>query len=262
MILLIRKNNLILIGLVFLLLITIYSLNAGAGEEVPVSDDASATDEAALVTNNTTTQKVVMLDPGHGGEDPGAVSDYSGIKEKDINLRIALKTRELLESEGFKVLMTREEDKLEYQPGTTNIIQKRKQDLLRRKKMMDEGGADIVVSIHMNKFGQTQYYGAQTFYPPNSVEGQKLATSIQKSLRENVDPNNTRSALVKKEPIIILKNYKTPTVIVECGFLSNPEEEKKLQTEEHLDKIAFAIKEGIKDYFNSSASAQSESQTE
>jgi len=262
MILLIRKNNLILIGLVFLLLITIYSLNAGAGEKASVSDEVPAANEVTQVTNNTAAQKVVMLDPGHGGEDPGAVSDYSGVKEKDINLKIALKTKELLENEGFKVLMTREEDKLEYQPGTTNIIQKRKQDLLRRKKMMDEGGADIVVSIHMNKFEKTQYYGAQTFYPPKSVEGQKLATSIQKSLRENVDPTNTRSALEKKEQIIILKNYKTPTVIVECGFLSNPEEERKLQTEEHLNKIAFAIKEGIKNYFNSASSAQSESQTE
>ena len=262
MIILIRKNNLILIGLVFLLLITIYSLNLEASKEVSGSDEASVTNEVIPDTNSAGSQKVVMLDPGHGGEDPGAVSDYSGIKEKDINLSIAFKTKELLENEGFKVLMTREEDKLEYQPGTSNIIQKRKQDLLRRKKMMDEGGADIVVSIHMNKFEQTQYYGAQTFYPPKSVEGQRLATSIQKSLRENVDPSNTRSALIKKEPIIILKNYKTPTVIVECGFLSNAEEEKKLQTEEHLNKIAFAIKEGIKDYFNSSSSAQSESQTE
>ncbi|HHV99573.1 MAG TPA: cell wall hydrolase [Clostridiaceae bacterium] len=256
MIILVRKSNLILIGLVFLLLITIYSLNAGAGEKLSVSDEVPAANEV------TTAQKVVMLDPGHGGEDPGAVSDYSGIKEKDINLSIAFKTKELLEKEGFKVLMTREEDKLEYQPGTTNIIQKRKQDLLRRKKMMDEGGADIVVSIHMNKFGKTQYHGAQTFYPPKSVEGQRLAISIQKSLREIVDPTNTRGALEKKEPIIILKDYKTPTVIVECGFLSNPEEEKKLQTEEYLNKIALAIKEGIKNYFNSASSAQSESQTE
>lgn len=236
MILLVRKNNLVLIGLVFLLLVTIYSLNVGANDTAPV-------------TKSQGTQKVIMLDPGHGGEDPGAVSDYSGIREKDLNLKIALKTKALLENEGFKVLMTREEDRLEYQPGTTNIIQKRKQDLLRRKKMMDEAGADIVVSIHMNKFDQTQYYGAQTFYPPNSTEGQKLATSIQKFLRENVDPTNTRSSLVKKEPIIILRNYVTPTVIVECGFLSNVEDEKKLQSEEHLDKLSLAIKEGIKDYF-------------
>ena len=94
MILLIRKSNLILIGLVFLLLITIYSLNAGAGKQASVSDEVPAVNEVTTATNDTTAQKVVMLDPGHGGEDPGAVSDYSGIKEKDINLNIALKTKE------------------------------------------------------------------------------------------------------------------------------------------------------------------------
>jgi N-acetylmuramoyl-L-alanine amidase len=237
MIVVIKKNNILLVGLVFLLLIAIYSLNTGEIRSV-------------AVTNDQNMQKTIILDPGHGGEDPGAVSDYSGIKEKDINLKIAFKVRELLEKEGFKTILTREEDVLVYDPATTNITQKRKQDLLRRKKIMDEGGADIVVSIHMNKFDETQYYGAQTFYPPGSSESQKLALSIQKQLREKVDPSNKRESLVKKEPIIILKDYKTVTAIVECGFLSNPEEERKLNTEEYLDKIASAIFEGITNYFS------------
>lgn len=236
MIIVLKKTNIILVGLVFLLLVTIFSLNYGR-------------EKTAAVTNNQAQQKTIILDPGHGGEDPGAVSDYSGIKEKDINLKIALKIKELLEKENFKVLMTREEDKLEYEPGTSNIIQKRKQDLIRRKKMMDEAGADAVVSIHLNKFPQTQYYGAQTFYPPNSPESQKLAESIQSSLREKVDPENKRQALVKKERIIILRDLKTPTAIVECGFLSNKEEEKKLATDEYQYKIAQAIKGGIINYF-------------
>lgn len=236
MVVIIRKSNIVLVGLTFLLLITVFSLNVGANEAKPVTSDQSA-------------QKTILLDPGHGGEDPGAVSDYSGIKEKDVNLSVALKVRELLQKDGFKVLMTREEDILVYDPETRNIVQKRKQDLLRRKKMMDEAGADIVVSIHLNKFPETQYYGAQTFFPPGSAESQKLASSIQKSLREMVDPNNKRVSLVKKEPIIILRDYKTNTAIVECGFLSNPEEEKRLGSREYQDKIAEAIKEGIKNYF-------------
>jgi N-acetylmuramoyl-L-alanine amidase len=237
MIIIVKKSNIIMIALIFLLVIAIFSLNVG-GE-----------DRAVTVAKDKDVQKTVLLDPGHGGEDPGAVSDYSGAKEKDINLAIALKVRKLLDDDGYKVLMTREEDKLEYDPSTTNIVQKRKQDLLRRKKMMDEAGADIVVSIHLNKFGQTQYYGAQTFYPPGSAESQKLAVSIQKSLREMLDPNNSRQSLVQKDPMIILKNLKTTTAIVECGFLSNPEEEKKLVQEEYQDRIAAAIAEGINEYF-------------
>lgn len=237
MVVVIRKSNITLIVLIFLLSLAIYSLNIGGS--------------AAPVANGQDTQKTVLLDPGHGGEDPGAVSDYSGIKEKDINLSIAMKVKQLLEDDNFNVLMTRTEDKLEYNSETRNIVQKRVEDLTRRKRMMDEGGANIVVSIHMNKFPQTQYYGAQTFYPPNSPESQKLALSIQKALREKVDPNNTREALVKKEPIIILKDYKTTTVIVECGFLSNPDEEKKVGTVEYQDKIAEAIKDGVENYFSS-----------
>jgi N-acetylmuramoyl-L-alanine amidase len=236
MIILMRRNNIILVGLVFLLLLTIYSLNIDENKTVAVAKQQSE-------------QKTVILDPGHGGEDPGAVSDYSGLKEKDANLDISLRVKELLEEEGYKVFMTREEDKLEYDLQTTNIVKKRLQDLTRRKKMIDDSGADIAVSIHLNKFPKTQYYGAQTFFPPNCLESKKLAESIQKSLREIVDPENKREALLKEEPVIIFRDLKTPTVMVECGFLSNKEEEKKLQTDEYRDKIAYAIKEGIASYY-------------
>jgi N-acetylmuramoyl-L-alanine amidase len=235
MIIIVKRNNIILIALIFLLAVAAYSLNVNS--------------DGVLPTNAEDKKRTVMLDPGHGGEDPGAVSDYSGLKEKDVNLSIVLNVKQMLEAEGFNVILTREEDKLEYQPETKNIIQKRKEDLTRRKKMMDEGSADIVVSVHLNKFPQTQYFGAQTFYPPNSPESQKLAGIIQKKLIEIVDPNNKREAMLKKEPIIILKDAKTTTTIVECGFLSNPEEEKLLGTKEYQDKLALAIKEGIVKYF-------------
>lgn len=235
MIVIVKKNNIILVVLIFLLSIALYSLNAGIESSANVTTD--------------NTPKTVIVDAGHGGEDPGAVSDYSGIKEKDINLSIAKKLKELLQEDGYNVIMTREEDKLEYNPGTTNITQKRKEDLTRRKKIMDESGADIVVSIHMNKFEQTQYWGAQVFYPPNSPESLKLAGCIQTSIRENVNPKNKRQPELKKDPIIILKDLKTTTVIVESGFLSNPEEEKLVGTEEYQNKMAFAIKKGIDKYF-------------
>lgn len=242
MIIVLRKRNIGLIIMVFLLSLALYSLNIIRGDETQAANQQGIQDQQVV-------QRTVILDPGHGGEDPGAVSDYNGIKEKDVNLNIALAVKELLEKENYKVLMTREEDRLEYNTETRNIIQKRREDLTRRKKMMDEAGADIVVSIHLNKFPQTQYFGAQTFFPPNFPESQKLAMSIQKSIRESVDPENKREALVKKDPIIILKDCKTTTAIVECGFLSNAEEEKKLGTKEYQEKISVAVKDGINRYF-------------
>lgn len=235
MIVIVKKSNIILIALVFLLSIALYSLNTGADSSPVTSPDSS--------------NKTIILDPGHGGEDPGAVSN-SGIKEKDVNLSIASKVRDLLKASGYNVIMTREEDKLEYSPETTNITQKRFEDLKRRKKIMDESGASIVVSIHMNKFGQTQYWGAQVFYPPNSPDSLKLAGELQNSIKEKVNTENKRQPELKKEAIVILKDIKIPTVIVECGFLSNPEEEKVIGTPDFQDKMANAIKAGIDKYFS------------
>lgn len=241
MILVIKKNNISLVILVFLLSLAIYSLNIGVAE---VENNVVP----ATVASNE--QRTVIIDAGHGGEDPGAVSDYSGQTEKEINLKLALAVRELLENDGYNVILTRSEDVLVYEPGSTSsVTQKRKQDLLRRKKIMDESGADIVVSIHLNKFDQTKYYGAQVFFPPDSADSMKLAMNLQKSLKENVDSNNTREALLKKDPIIILKNLKTPTAIVECGFLSNQEEEARLITNEYQTLLSIAIKQGIDDFY-------------
>lgn len=235
MIIVMKKSNILLVGLIFLLLVAIYSLNT-------VTDSSRA-------ASGKGDKKMVILDPGHGGEDPGVVSRYSGLREKDINLQIAMKVKDLLEKEGFNILMTREEDRLEYSDGTTNITEKRRQDLTRRKKIMDESGAGIVVSIHMNGFPETQYSGAQVFYPPQSPDSLKLAGVLQKSIKEIADPNNQRQPMEKKQQIVILKDLKTTTVIVECGFFSNPDEEKKLGTDEYQALLATAIADGIKNYY-------------
>jgi N-acetylmuramoyl-L-alanine amidase len=238
MILLVKKSNITLIILIFLLSIAIYSLNLG-GEE-------AATPASSIASLGT-----VVVDSGHGGEDPGKVSGFSGVKEKDLNLAIGKFLKQQLEAAGYRVIMTREEDKLVYKEGTTEILSKRKQDLTRRKEIMDNSGADIVVSIHMNDFSQSKYYGAQVFYPPNSEDSRRLAVCVQKALCTDLDPTNKREALLKDVPIIILKNVKTPTIIVECGFLSNQQEEQKLRNEDYQLKIAKTIKTGIDNYFMS-----------
>jgi N-acetylmuramoyl-L-alanine amidase len=236
MIIVMRKSNIVLIGLIFALLLAIYSLNMDVDSQTAMTADKAAS------------RRTVIVDAGHGGEDPGKISSYSGLKEKDLNLNIAFRVKELLEQDNYNVIMTREEDKLVYKEGTTDIYYKRLQDLTRRKEIMDNSGADIVVSIHTNSFTDARYYGAQTFYPDGSPESKKLAECIQKSLRDNVDKNNKREPQVKP-PIVIIKDLKTPTVIVESGFLSNAEEERKLATDEYQQAIAKAIKKGIDNYF-------------
>ncbi len=243
MILLIKKNNLIFCALVLVLCLTILGVNlAFDGGE----NEAATVSTVPVVS---TTGKTVVIDAGHGGEDPGAVSSFNGVSEKDVTLVIANKTKELLEKAGYKVIMTRTEDVLQYDDENASMTSKRRQDLLKRKKTMDESGADIVVSIHLNSYPDSKYSGAQTFYTKNSLSGKKLALAIQESLKINVDPENDREALQKKDDIIITKDCKTTTVIVECGFLSNETECVKLADEAYQIKLAEAIKLGIDNYF-------------
>lgn len=249
MIVVISKKNILFVALLLLFSITVFSIGFAVDYSKPATGTNDQISEQQAV-------RTVILDPGHGGEDPGAVSDYSGLKEKDVNLNIVMLAKDLLEKDNYKVILTRDADQLVYNADAKNILQKRREDLTQRKKLMDEGGADIVVSIHLNKFPQTQYHGAQVFFPANSPDSQKLATELQNSVRLNVDNENQRAALVKKDQIMILKNLKTTTVVMECGFLSNAEEEKKLATEDYQKKLAQAVKLGIDNYFKTKSESK------
>jgi len=235
MIVLVKRKNAVLILLILFLSIAIFSID---GRTSPIAE-----------TVKENTGPVVVVDAGHGGEDPGKVSNYSSLAEKDLNLRVAQLLKDLLEQDGYTVYMTRTEDKLNYSPGTKDIYQKRKQDLTARKQFIDQCGADVAVSIHMNSYTDPKYYGAQTFYPPSSADSERLAKSIQNAMIEVCDNNNRRTALVKKERIILFRDLKVPTVIVECGFLSNKEEEAKLKTLEYQELLAKGIKQGIDNFF-------------
>lgn len=235
MIVLVKRKNAVLILLILFLSIAIFSVDGGAN---PITETLKS-DKGA----------VVVLDAGHGGEDPGVVSDYSGIAEKDLNLRIAQLVKDYLELDGYTVIMTRTEDALQYTAGTRDIYEKRRQDLAKRKKTIDISNADIAISIHMNGFKDTQYKGAQTFFPPSSVDSERLAKTIQNSLVSNLDPGNKRVSLIKKDRIMIFRELKVPTALVECGFLSNSEEEAKLKTLEYQEQLAKSIKLGVDSFF-------------
>ncbi|MDU7904663.1 MAG: N-acetylmuramoyl-L-alanine amidase CwlD [Peptostreptococcaceae bacterium] len=199
----------------------------------------------------SSTNKGLLLDAGHGGIDPGATNEDKSILEKDINLQITLKLRELLESSGCLVLLTREEDTSLYEEEAGKTTrQKYNENLKNRRKMIEESGVDAFVSIHLNKFEQSKYYGAQTFYPEGQNDSKLLSQFIQDELKRVVDKTNQRKIKPSKD-IYLLKENKIPSVLIECGFLSNEKESKLLNDEKYQEKVAWAIYAGIQKYFGS-----------
>jgi N-acetylmuramoyl-L-alanine amidase len=191
-------------------------------------------------------KKVILLDAGHGGIDPGKIS-VTGTNEKEINLNIALKVRERLEKAGYEVIMTRETDDGLYQESDSN---KKVADMKQRCLLAEENNVDILVSIHQNSYQSEGVKGAQVFYYSHSTEGKKLAECIQEKFKEYVDKDNGRMAK-DNDSYYILLNVKCPAIIAECGFLSNYEEAELLETEKYQEKVADAVAAGVQAYFES-----------
>lgn len=182
----------------------------------------------------------VILDIGHGGKDPGKVG-IDDIIEKDINLKIGKKVKMNLEKEKITVMMTRETDEW---VGTGENGSTKAGDMKARVKMINEIKPTIVVSIHQNSYQDSEVKGAQVFYYSHSSEGEKLAKIMQECLRE-IDTENHRQVKAN-DTYYLLKRTEVPTIIVECGFLTNPEEAAKLAGEEYQAQVAQAIVNGIK----------------
>lgn len=191
--------------------------------------------------------KIVLLDAGHGGEDGGAIGG-AGTVEKDVNLSVMLKLQELLEQGGCTVMTTRTQDISLHNKGDEKSGNRKMSDLNNRKNMPEEYEADVFVSIHMNTFPDSKYSGAQVFYAESSGS-KELAECIQGELKNQVAPENQREVKDASGNIYILSDAKIPSVVAECGFLSNSEEEQKLKSEEYQNKLAFAIYCGIIKYF-------------
>ena len=191
--------------------------------------------------------KVVVVDAGHGKPDEGAETE-DGTTEAETNLKIALKLQNLLEQSGCTVILTRSDENGIYDIDSKTLKQKKISDIRNRVKIGNESSADIFVSIHLNKIPQSQYDGWQTFYNEDSEDGKKLATSIQNSLNDAIQKENNRVAS-KIENVYIINNVEIPTTIVECGFLSNPEEKEQLLDDSYQNRLAWGIYNGIIDYF-------------
>ncbi len=184
--------------------------------------------------------KVIIIDAGHGGFDPGKTGT-GGKDEKEINLEISTYLQQYLEQSGAVVIATRNCDE--------SLGSSKKEDMTERKNIANNSNGDILISIHQNAFTSGKASGAQVFYYKTSEDGKRLAESIQQSLIDTLDNSNTRCAKPNSD-YFVLRTTEIPSAIVECGFLSNADEEARLNASEYQQEIAWAIYKGILSYFN------------
>jgi len=185
----------------------------------------------------------IAVDAGHGGYDGGAVGRVSGVPEKGINLDVAMQVKALLEQAGADVVMTRTGDYALCDEDPP--IRKKLQDMQRRAALITQGGADVVISIHMNEYAGRSQSGPQAFYREGCPAGRLLAGAIQSAMIAGLSPAKKREALGGDYYILTMG---VPSVLVECGFLSNREEEAKLLTQDYRHQVAKAIVQGIADW--------------
>ncbi len=184
----------------------------------------------------------IVIDAGHGGRDDGSTG-VTGVKESDINLKIAKTLKVYLETLGIKVVLTRADGNGLYDANATNF---KASDMAKRIEIIDNAKADMVISIHCNSYKNSSESGAQAFYQEDDENGKKFAEDIQSQLINQL--NGARDS-ANKGDFYILKESKTTAVLIECGFLSNPNEEKLLNSTNYQNKVAYAIMCGVVKYF-------------
>lgn len=220
-----------MIGCLLALLIICYK----AGEQLKAGI-LNGRETAGSVSGSGT---LIVLDAGHGGIDAGKTG-VNGAQEKKINLEISLKIKNLLVEDGVSVVMTRSDD--------DRLGDTQKADLKERVRIMNEEQPVLAVSIHQNSYERAGVRGPQVFYYTDSDAGRSAAKILQEELNQ-VDPAHSREEKGNNS-YYILKNAEVPVVIIECGFLSNPEEAEMLATDEYQDTVAGAVAEGIKKYID------------
>lgn len=230
-----KKRLLNILGMVFISLF-VFSFQ--------IAKEEKTKETVSLPVSN----KVIVIDAGHRSSRWTVPRAHHGTTEAQTNLKIALKLQTLLEQSGSTVILTRSDENAIYDIDKNTLREKKISDIRNRVKIGNESSADIFVSIHLNKIPQSQYDGWQTFYKPNDEKSMKLAKSIQTNLNDAIQKENKRVA-VKLDTVYIMKHVEIPISIVECGFLSNPDEEELLLSDEYQNKLAWGIYNGIIDYF-------------
>jgi len=201
------------------------------------------------------TLPTIIIDPGHGGIDGGAVG-VDEIIEKDINLALGLILRDIFAINGFAVVMTRETDISTHDEGITGTRRQKVSDMHNRLELSQEHPNSVFLSIHQNKFADSDSRGAQVFYSPNNSESEHLAQILQQIIAENIQPDNKRQHKKAGDNLFLMTEIKTPAVLIECGFLSNPEESRLLTEYEYQARMAFAIFESVMLYLELDSHSQ------
>ncbi len=209
---------------------------------------ARVTEHALPVSTAPTDKPTVVLDAGHGGLDSGAVG-VNGTLEKNVNLSIVLTLRDMLELSGFNVVLTRDEDISIYDPGVTGIRNQKLNDMDNRLKIIQSHPDSVFLCIHQNNYTDPLYFGGQMFYNNNNPNNRSLAQIMQNRFAQ-LQPGNDREIKLTGDELFLLKSNPNPSLMIECGFLSNPDEEAKLSTWEYQQKVAFTIYSGLMEYLD------------
>ena len=217
---------------------------------------ARITDRALPVSAPAAEKPVIVLDAGHGGMDSGAVG-VTGVLEKDVNLSIVLMLRDMFEMSGFEVVLTRDKDISIYDDGVEGIRNQKLNDMDNRLKIIQSYPDSLFLCIHQNNYTDPRYFGGQMFYNNNNPNNRTLAQIMQNKFAELQEGNDREIKLTGNE-LFLLKSNKNPSLMIECGFLSNPEEEQNLASREYQQKVAFTVFSGVMEYFDATAQRPSE----
>ena len=220
---------------------------------------ARFTDNAVPASAAADDRPVIVVDAGHGGLDSGAVGK-NGVLEKDVNLSVALHLREMLELSGFNVVLTRDEDISIYDAGVEGIRNQKLSDMDNRLKIVQSYPDSVFLCIHQNNFTDPVYFGAQMFYNNNHPDNRTLAQIMQNRFAV-LQQGNDREIKLSGNELFLLKDNTNPSLMIECGFLSNPDEEAKLATTEYQQQVAFTIYCGLLEYIDATAEKTNEFET-
>lgn len=215
---------------------------------------ARVTDSALPASADTSDKPVIVLDAGHGGLDSGAVGK-NGTLEKDVNLSVVKRLQQLLELSGFRTVLTRSEDISVYDAGVEGIRNQKLSDMDNRLELIQSYPDSIFLCIHQNNFTDPAYFGGQMFYNNNNPGNRTLAQLMQNRFAQ-LQPGNDREIKLTGDELYLLKSNKNPSLMIECGFLSNPDEEAKLSTTEYQQQLAFTIYSGLLDYLGTTSTQE------
>ena len=201
----------------------------------------------SVAVAQTENRPVIVLDAGHGGEDGGAVG-VNGVEEKPVNLAIALFVQEKLKAAGYPVKMIREMDTAVGDTTLSTLNERKRSDILYRTQIVNETENCIFVSIHQNFFEQSQYSGAQMFYSPANADSERFASILQNLFVKNLQPDNMRETKLCGKELYLCYYCNNPTVMAECGFLSNPDEAAKLTDRDYQRQVAYTLFTGLNEF--------------